>query len=297
MDIQQLRYVVALSQELHFQRAAQKVNVTQPTLSQQVKKLEDELGAPLFERSPQKVVMTSQGKKFIPHAIFILDRLKKSIHEIKDESKGEVKGTVSVSAIPTICPYLMPQVITRIKKEAPGLVIELYEETTETTLELLKNGKIDLGVLALPITDRGIASLSFGSEAFYLALSKKHPLASKKKVSVRDVTKEKLLILQEGHCFSQQALDFCKLSRKDSHVIFQGSSLSSVMKLSQSNEGITFIPKMALDSYSSPSLKYIPFNSPEPTRELGVIWRLTAPLNRAQRFLMDTIEKTLADLR
>ncbi len=295
MDLQQLRYAVALSRELHFRKASEKMNVTQPTLSQGIKKLEGELGSLLFERSPRGVKLTPAGKKFIPRAISILEEVGESIRELQ-EASGEAAGAVRVGSIPTICPYLMPQVITELRKTAPRLTIELREETTSLLVEHLKAGELDMGVLALPITEKGISSLSIRSEPFYLAVSKRHRLAGARRISPKEVARERVLILQEGHCFRNQSLEYCKLSPKDPHVIFQGGSLTSVLKLAASGEGVTFVPKMALDPKGNPGLAYIPFTPPEPEREIGVIWRVTSSLNLSQKAVLETVEKVLEQL-
>lgn len=292
MDLQQLRYFVALSEEKHFQRAAQKTHVSQPTLSQQLKKLEIELGSPLLERTSRKIRLTPAGEKFLPYAVQVLDSAEKG-REALQKDGGEITGRIRVAAIPTICPYLMPEVIPLIKKAAPKLVLELYEETTSVLLDHLKQGQIDLGVLSLPISERGIATRPLMKEKFYLAVSRKNPLASKKTVHPRDLANEKLLVLQEGHCFGSQSLEYCKTALKNPQVIFQGSGLLSVLKLAAANEGVTFAPEMALSSYKDARIHYVPFAAPEPTREIGLVWRLSMPLNRAHKLLMETVAECL----
>lgn len=296
MDIQQLRYVVALSQELHFQHAAQKAHVTQPTLSQGILHLERELGTPLFERSSHKVQMTVAGKKFLTHAMTALDHIQKGILEIQKPG-ANLSEAIRIGVIPTICPYLMPQVILKLKQTAPHLTLEIYEETTSVLLDFLKSGRIDLGVLALPIKERGIVSQELGAEVFYLAIPKRHRLALKKSIAREDLANEKLLILQEGHCFGQQTLDFCKIKRNHDRVIFQGSSLTSVLQLTRAGEGVTFVPAMAATLTRGQGLVYRPFASPEPKREIGVAWRLTAPLFQSHRLLIETVRQVLNKLK
>ncbi len=288
MELQQLRYIVALSQELNFLRAARRASITQPTLSQQVKKLEDELGAPLFERSSHGVRLTPAGEKFMPFAMAALDTLKKGLTELQKESK-DISGKIAVSVIPTIHPYLMPGVLIKVKREAPRLSIELHEEKTSVLLESLKTGKIDLGILALPAGEAGIVSRSIGKEEFLLAVAKDHALAKRKQVTPRIIKEEKLLILQEGHCFTDQALEYCKRPREDAQVTFQGSSLTSVMKLASVGEGLTLVPKMAAIERENPDLVFIPFQSPKPHREIGIVWRITSPLTPAHHFLIETV--------
>lgn len=287
MELHQLRYIVALSQERNFLRAAKRVNISQPTLSHQIKKLETELEAPLFERSSQGVRLTSAGEKFIPYAIATLDHLEKGLAELREESQG-IHGKITVGAIPTISPYLVPEILVQLKKMAPQLVLELYEETTSQLLVSIKEGKIDVGILSLPITDAGIVSRSIGFEEFFLAASKNHPLSKQKHVSAKSIKNEKLLILQEGHCFADQALEYCRTQRENTQIIFQGSSLTSVMKLASVGEGLTLVPQMAIRDGQTPNLVFIPFQKPKPMREIGIIWRITAPLTPAHRLFMDT---------
>jgi len=292
MDIPQLRYVVALSQELHFLRAAKRAHVSQPSLSQALKKLEVELGVPLFERSPKGVQPTAEGKKFLPFAIAALDNLQTATRELQ-ELRREIMGTLRIGVIPTICPYLMPEVIRDLKRSAPKLVLELSEETTSVLLSQIKDGTLDLGILALPVAEKGLAERVFYREPLYLAVSKNHPLATRKTVTSKDITAQKVLVLKEGHCFGRQMLDFCNISRETDQVIFQGSSLTSVIRLAALGEGITLVPKMASLIESAPGIRFIPFSSKQPFREIGVTWRLTAPLNRAAHFLIETVEKIL----
>lgn len=287
MELHQLRYFLELSRELHFQRAAEKAHVTQPTLSQQIKKLEEELGLPLFERSPQNVRLTAAGKKFLPHVIEALEKIEHGVSDLRTEA-DEISGLIRIAAIPTIAPYLLPGVISKIKRSAPKLMLEIYEETTSVLVEHLKEAKFEIGILSLPIQAAGIVSRSLGKEPFYLAVSRNHPLAKKKTVVRDDIVKEKMLILQEGHCFSDQTLEFCNLSRKNEQIQFQGSSLSSVMRLVGAGEGVTFVPKMAVEPRLYPELRFIPFGGTQPSREIGLAWRVTTPLTKAHKFVMES---------
>jgi len=290
MELQQLKYMVALSQEHHFSRAARRANVTQPTLSQQLKKMENELGIPLFERSSRGVKLTPAGERFLPYALATLDSLEKGVAALQEES-GKIAGRIKIGAIPTIAPYLMPQILVALRRRALHLAIDVYEETTSLLLESLKAGKIDVGILSLPIEDPTLISKSLGKEEFFLAVGREHPLGKKKWVVPKDIKNEKLLILQEGHCFSEQALEYCKRLRQDTEIVFQGSSLVSVMKLAAAGEGITFVPKMAVDRKENPSLIFIPFVRPKPSREVGIVWRISAPITNAHRYLMEITER------
>jgi len=293
MELQQLRYVAAVAREKHFGRAAERVHITQPTLSQQIIKLEKELGAALFERSPRGVVLTAEGEKFLSTATAVLEILENSVRELKEKG-DDITGRIRLAVIPTLGPYLLPPVLQHVRKKAPRLTLELFDMTTSLLLENLKQNRIDMGILALPIEEPGIVALSIGKEPFYLAVPQKHPLASRKSVDLAQVRRERLLILQEGHCFRNQALAYCGLSAEDDQIIFQGSSLTSVMRLAAAGEGVTFVPRIAARAREHPGLRFIRFSGPEPIRELGVVWRVTTPLSTANRFLIDVIESTFS---
>jgi LysR family transcriptional regulator, hydrogen peroxide-inducible genes activator len=292
MELQQLRYIVALSKELNFVRAAKRVGITQPTLSQQIKKLEDELGQPLFERSPHNVRLTSQGQTFVSYAIKALDTLSEGEREIK-ESKNALKGKISIAFIPTIGPYILPPLLNKLKKKAPDLKLELFEETTSVLVDHLKSGKFDMGILALPIDDHSLVSKELGEEEFFVCVSKEHALAKKETINIKQMLDQDVLMLQEGHCFRDQALEFCSTHHANPHILFEGSSLVSVMNLAAANVGMTLVPKIAVNRSLYSSLKFIPFSKPKPTRKIGAIWRMTFLPNYAQRFVMEMVEDIL----
>lgn len=290
MEIHQLRYFVAVAREKHFLKAALSEHISQPTLSQQIQKLEKELGCYLLERSPRHVKLTDHGERFLTHALAILETIAKAKSDIK-EDEAEPQGTISLGAIPTIGPYLLPPVIKKLRKAAPRVSLDLHDLTTSSLLESLKEGRIQMGLLALPINERSLATQTVGQEPFFLAVSENHVLASKKNVSVKDFSTEQILILQEGHCFREQSLDYCKLRSNSDRIVFQGSSLVSVMRLAAIGEGVTFVPKMAATPRENPKIKFIRFHSPEPTREIGIAWRMSTPLSNAQKLLIDIIEE------
>ena len=290
MELQQLRYVVALARERNFRRAADSIPISQPTLSQQIRKLETELRTRLFERSARHVKLTSPGEVFLTHARSVLDTLDKALGEVKSRSK-EIAGTLRIGAIPTIAPYLLPPVLYHLQKKAPDLKIELHDVTTSQILTSLREARFDLGLISLPIHDRDFVTRSIGKEAFYLAVSRRHPLARKTFLKSEDVKKHPLLILQEGHCFRNQSLAYCRLSPLDSRIIFQGSSLSSVVAMAGMGGGVTFVPQMAIPHHTVKNVRFLKLIDPVPEREIGFIWRLTMPMTHAQEFFMETVEK------
>ncbi len=286
MEIQQLRYVVNLALEQHFARAAQRSYVTQPTLSQQVKKLEEELGVVLFERSSQGVRLTAAGKDFLPHAQSVLDQVAAAKEAVED---GPIRGRIALGAIPTICPYWVPKLIQRKQKQLGEVQLALYEETTPVLLQSLKNGRLDFAVMALPVGDATLSSVSLGKEAFWVVLPANHVLSDRSQLTLQDIQAERMLILQEGHCFGDQSVSFCGKQRSDDQVVFLGSSLTSVLELTAAGEGITFAPHMAVRPRKD--LVFIPFAEPKPYREIGLVWRKSAALTKAQKALKALIMK------
>lgn len=292
MEIQQLRYFREISREGNFSRAAENLHVTQPTLSQQIKKLEDELGVLFFERGRKEIRLTEDGKAFLPYAEEILSQMENAVLSLQ-EKKGQLKGMIHLAFIPTVGPYILPKILHRLQKEAPDLEIKLYEETTSVLLDNLKRGKFDLGLLALPIEDSSLVNRFLFEEEFYLAVSKKHDLAHRSFVTLKDIQQHNLLILKEGHCFRNQALDFCFSGKNDSQLIFEGSSLLSVLNLVAGSEGITLVPQMAIESHKNRDLKFIPFQGDIPKRKIGLIWRMSTPLNYLQKYLLKVLEESL----
>ena len=292
MELQQLRYFIALAQERHFRRAAARTHVTQPTLSQQIQKLEKELGAALFERSPRRVRLTQEGERFLPRAIEALNAVDRAAEEVRAASGG-LAGRVVMGAIPTIGPYVLPRFVRALRQRAPDVLLELHDLTTSALLQDLKEGKLDLALLSLPITDSVVAVRSIGREPFLLAAAQRAPVRRAKRVNASALKNERLLILQEGHCFREQSLDYCRFARVHPQVVFQGSSLTAVMRMAAAGEGVTFVPKMAASAKENPGLAFARFAPPEPTREIGVAWRMSAPLTRAQAFVLELLEESL----
>lgn len=253
------------------------------------------MGTPLFERSNKRVRLTSAGERFLPYAVAVLDTLKKGLSEVQQEAE-QLTGVLRIAAIPTIGPYILPGILKELRTKAPKLTLELYEETTSVLLEHLREGRIDVGILALPVSAPGVIGRAIGKEPLLLCCSKQHPWASRKSLSLKELKSEKLLILQEGHCFSVQTLEYCKRSREDAQVIFQGSSLTSVMRLAAAGQGVTLVPSIAVDPRANPDLRFIPFADTKPQREIGLVWRISSPLTRAGRVMMTAVEQHLQEL-
>jgi LysR family hydrogen peroxide-inducible transcriptional activator len=295
MDIRQLKFIDALMKERHFQRAAQRVHISQPSLSQGIKALERELGVALFERSSRWVKPTPAGEAFVEKARAAMEILNAAAEDVRQGAQG-LGGTISIAAIPTLAPYVLPPVLKALRSKTTNLTMEVHELTTSLLLEHLNDGRVDVGILALPIDARSLVTKSVGSEPFFMAAHKKHPLSAKKFVRATDMAQEHLLILQEGHCFREQSLEVCRLSAEDPRVIFQGSSLGSVLTMASAGDGVTLVPRMAVDERSYPELAFRPFTPPAPTRDVGFAWRVTTPLRRAHHLFLELAEKEIGRL-
>src|SRR5262245_18618106 len=259
MELTPLRYALALDRERHFQRAAERVHVSQPTLSQGIMNLEREIGVRLFERSPRHVRPTAAGARFLARLREILSHLDEAVEETRDPAQAPA-GLLTVAAIPTIGPYVLADILKDLKARAPRLKLELQEWTTSVLVQRLKEGRLDIGILSLPIPDKTLVARSLGDEEFRLAVPKGHPLAKKKEVRPRDLEQERLLILHEGHCFRDQSLAFCRRAADDPQVVFQGSSLGSVLRLAAAGEGVTLVPAMAAEP--RPGMAFLRFAAP-----------------------------------
>lgn len=295
MELGQLKGLVTLAEDLNFGRAAARLGMTQSNLSQQIKKLEDACGVVFFERSNKRVTLTREGAAYLPRVREILGGVKSLAEEMASRKMG-LAGTVVLGAIPTICPYLLPKIIPELKRAAPNIKLILREETTSALLTSLKNNECDLAILALPINEPQLVSKKIGAEDFLLAVSSAHKLAKSREITMANLDNEDVLMLQEGHCFRDQALEFCHRQRREPNTVFEGSNLSSVINLAASNQGITFVPRMAAHFHQHKNIRYLDFKSPKPRRDIGVCWRLTMPLSRAQKHVLMLLEKALHPL-
>jgi LysR family hydrogen peroxide-inducible transcriptional activator len=279
MNLRDLRYLVNLADHRHFGRAAEASFVSQPTLSTQLKKLEEELGLPLVERSPRNVLLTEFGEKIAARARTILreaDEIKSIARRFKDPEAGRVR----IGIFPTLAPYLLPHVVPDIVKRYPKLELILAEEKTEVILRKLSEGELDAGILALPIHDDQLHAEFLFEEAFVFAAPPSHPLAKARRIKLSDLNDQTLLLLDEGHCLRDQALEVCQMAGASERTGFRATSLETLRHMVAANAGATLLPALAVhgSSQNSPNVKLIPFASPEPHRRIAMVWRRTSAL-------------------
>ena len=279
MNLRDLRYLVAIADHKHFGHAAEASFVSQPTLSTQLKKLEDELGMALIERNPRNVMLTEVGEAVVARARTIL-READEIKAIARRAKDPESGTVRVGIFPTLGPYLLPHIVPEIVNRFPKLELILVEEKTEVVLKKLHDGELDAGILALPIHDDSLHAEFLFEETFVLALPKSHRLAKSKKVKLVDLATESLLLLDDGHCLRDQALEVCQMAGAGERTGFRATSLETLRHMVAANVGITLMPALSVHAPSptSPNLALIPFADPAPHRRIAMIWRRTSAL-------------------
>ncbi len=269
MNLRDLKYLVSVAKEQHFARAAEKSFVSQPTLSMQIKKLEDELGVQIFERSQKNFLVTKVGKEIVAKAEIIL-REAEELRNIAKNSKDPFSGELRIGAFPTLASYFFPKVVGKISKKFPQLKLLLVEEKTGVLLQKLHSGEIDAAFLALPITSEVLEVVKIFEEPFLLALSKGHALAKSKKIHAKDLKGQKLMLLEDGHCLRNQALEFCSMLGAFEQHDFKASSLETLRQMVEIGAGITLMPKIAAQKDGKIIYAEI-VNAPK--RTIGLVWR------------------------
>jgi LysR family hydrogen peroxide-inducible transcriptional activator len=270
MNIRDLTYLIAVADHRHFSKAAEACFVSQPGLSTQIKKLEETLGVKLIERNTKSVLLTEIGEIITQQARDILHRIE-AMKEIAHQAEDPFSGTLHLGLIPTLAPYLLPHILPTLATQFPKISLYLVEDTTAHLLEKLSQGKLDAALLALPTEEENLLTAPLFEETFVLAVSTQHPLAMRKKIKVDNLQNETLLLLEEGHCLRDQALNVCHQTTIIESTNFQATSLETLKQMVAFNGGITLMPK--LSEHATPSIAYIPFSSPQPKRTIGMIYR------------------------
>ena len=294
MTLQELKYLVALADHGHFGRAAEACFITQSTLSTQIKKLEDFLGVTLFDRSLKRVTPTPIGREILQAARNIVEEAER-IREVAKHAQDPMTRTIHLGVIPTLGPYYLPHALTLVHRKHPGLRLLLREEMTPQILGHLVDGKLDAGLLALPVTDDSLRVEPLFYEPFYAALPADHPLTRQDTLKVADLMAEKLLLLDEGHCLRDQALDVCGTGSRGREEV-RATSLETLRQMVGMGLGLTLLPALAVDAGPRSNKKMIetrPFKSPPPGRTIGLVWRKRAPFPETFERLAATLKASL----
>ena len=292
MTLTDLRYIVTLARERHFGRAAEKCFVSQPTLSVAVKKLEDELGVILFERSPQEVRVTPIGEQVVAQAERVLGAAAQ-LTEIASAGKNPLAGPLRLGVIYTIGPWLLPKLVPLLHERAPDMPLLLEENYTHRLLEKLKAAELDVAILALPIDEPGLVAQPVYDESFRALVPVGHPWAKLKTVNPGKLLEEPLLMLGRGNCFRDQVLDLCTQAGQGGPQVLEGSSLETIRHMVASGVGITVMPATAVDDIdrNDPLLRVKSFIEPTPTRRVGIVWRASFPRHQA----VDLVRRAMLD--
>lgn len=282
MNLRDLRYLVALADERHFGKAAERCFVSQPTLSAQIRKLEEYLGVPLVERQPRRVSLTPTGEKIVERARRTLQEAD-AIVEIARTDRDPLSGALRLALIPTVGPYLLPHVVGPLRKAVPRLKLMLYEYQTAPLLERLRAGEIDLGIIALPMPTEGLETEVLYDEPFTLAVPANHPLADRDKVKLDDLKDETLLLLEDGHCLRDHALSVCSRIRLSQEQDYRATSLETLRQMVAAGHGITLLPELAAATPvgTARGLRIKPFARPTPVRTIGAVWRKSTTRGKA----------------
>ncbi len=291
MTLTELKYIVAVASERHFGRAAERCFVSQPSLSAAVKNLEDELGVKIFERGKGEVLVTPVGEQVIAQAQRALDEAQR-VKAVAKQGANPLKGALHLGVIHTVAPYLLPELIAALKSMAPDMPLDIEENLTANLDQMLREGLIDVAILALPYDAPGVKVMPLYEEEFRVIVPAKHAWSRRKTVSAAELGAENLLLLNIGHCFRDQVVDACHEFSRAAASGKQGNSLETIRNMVASGMGISVLPATALTAkYANPLVKAVDFMVPRPTRRIVVAYRETFPRLAVVNVLAKAIAK------
>lgn len=290
MNLRDLRYLVALADLRHFGRAAEACHVSQPTLSTQVRKLEEELGVALVERAPRQVMLTPAGQDIVERARRVLADVEQ-MRETARRTADPEAGSVRLGIFPTLGPYLLPHVVPGLRARFPRLELLLVEEKTEVLLGMLREGRLDAAILALPLHEDWLETEFLFEEPFMLAVPAAHALGRRAGLKLGDLAEQNLLLLEDGHCLRDQALEVCALSGAGEKDGFRATSLETLRQMVAAGVGITLLPMLAVKPpvSASPDVRLVAFRAPAPSRRIAMVWRKSSAMGAFLRQLAQVL--------
>jgi LysR family hydrogen peroxide-inducible transcriptional activator len=296
MNLRDLAYAVSLAADGHFRRAAERCNVSQPTLSAQVAKLEDELGVQLFERGPRGATPTLSGRALLHQASVVLDEVER-LKELARAAHDPLVGPFQLGVIPTAGPYLMPRLLPLLQANWPALRLHLREDRTDALIERLRDGALDAAILSLPIEADDLRTEPLLDEPMLLALPAGHPLAGHPHIPHAALAEAPVMLLEDGHCLRDQTMAFCRSSGLGAHSEVQAASLETLRQMVMAGIGLALVPALAAEAPFGlgPMAVYRRFEDPEPRRTLVLAWRRSFPRGDALRGLAKTLAAGLAE--
>lgn len=293
MNIRDLEYLVSLAEFKHFRRAADACNVSQPTLSGQIRKLEDELGITLLERTSRKVLFTQSGLLLVEQAKQVLREVK-LLKEMASNQGKDMTGPLHIGVIPTVGPYLLPYIMPVLKEEFPELELFLYEAQTNQLVDQLETGRLDCAILATVAETEPFIQVPLFNEKMLVAVSENHSWAKEKNIPLDHLKGMEVLMLDDGHCLREQALGYCFAAGARENAHFQATSLEMLRNMIAANAGITLMPELAvLNEGQRQGVKYIPCVDPEPQRTITLIYRPGSPLRARYERVASAVKKAV----
>jgi len=289
MELHQLRYFCAVADTGSFSRAAEQSHVAQPSLSQQIMKLESELGARLFDRLGRSVRLTDLGKAFLPRARAVLRELEAARGDVV-ERKDSVAGPLSVGVIPTIAPYFLPSRLTAFTRQFPQAQLTVVEEITPVLLDRLRSSAVDVAILALPIRGHEFDAFPLLTERLFAALPRKHALGRRTSLSLKDLRKEPFLLLRDGHCFRDTAVAACDRARLHPQIVFESGQFSSILSMVGTGLCVSIVPEMAIEKHAH--CRYVRIADDEATRTIGAVVLRGRSLARLHRAFLTHLRNT-----
>jgi LysR family hydrogen peroxide-inducible transcriptional activator len=289
MQIHQLRYFCAVARTGSFTRAAQHEHLAQPSLSQQIRKLEDELGTRLFDRLARTVRLTQLGEAFLPRAEEILRQVASAKLEIQ-ELAGAEQGKLVIGAIPTIAPYFLPSCLARFARKFPRVQVSVIEEVTDELLKRIHEGTIDLALLALPVPATHCLSHELFRERLYVVVPRNHRLATLSKVHLKQIEGDPFLLLKEGHCFRENALSACTRARIRPNVVFESGQFTTILAMVSAGSGVSVVPEMAVEQRDG--CKFLPIADESAFRRIGIVQLKQHFRSRVHRAFLDHLRQT-----
>jgi LysR family hydrogen peroxide-inducible transcriptional activator len=285
MNLRELSYIVAVAETRHFGKAAERCFVSQPTLSGQIRKLEEELGVAIFERTNRSVEITPVGEAIVRHARDILEQVE-TIEQLAQAHQDPLAGALRVGAIPTLSPYLMPLILQPLTKQHPQMKLILSEELTDTLLQRLRNHEIDAALLATPVEEPNLETLPLFDEPFWIAYPRKHAFYTKERITRQDLDKENLLLLAEGHCLAKQAMDVCHIKEREAQgemADLRAASLETLIQLVSAGFGVTLVPALAMQGSWTTGAGVVaqPLDWPDASRRVSLVFRHSYPRREA----------------
>jgi LysR family transcriptional regulator, hydrogen peroxide-inducible genes activator len=295
ISIPQLRSLVTVADTLHFGHAADLCGISQPALSAHISQLERTFNAPLIERTTRRVLLTPFGDEVTEQARRVLEQFD-TLATLSNTQREPLSGPLHLGVIPTIAPYLLAPALANVRTQRPQLQLYLREEQTDRLIDELHRGQIDIALLALPVTGNGMRSLALGEEEFQLVVPLQHRLAKRKYVHEDDLDGEETLLLEDGHCFRDQALAVCARGGAHETSSIRATSISTLVQMTANGLGITLLPRSAVvhEVASAQDVVAIPFARPRPTRTIGLLWRTSSSRDEEFAALGDLLKSSLS---